>query len=358
MRGDGSDDTGMGAVGSGGLDYHKGCEKCNSSSCQSYSDSSYSNRNGNNSKNCFHNAREKSADPDPARQAGPSSTTDPDDKAGAAANANARTGANSRSADPYYVDTHCHLDSRKFDQDSVEVARRALAAKVKMLTVAAGVESSYKAELFAEECIGVRAAVGVHPTDSKDLDELGWSEIGVLARNPRVLAIGETGLDYYWKDSPPDVQKEWFRRHIELALELGKPLSVHARDSVGDVLALLEPHFAEGLKVIWHCFVAGKKEIGPALDFAVKHGVYLGIGGLVTFEDQKPLREYAAKIPNHLLLLETDAPYLSPRPKKSDRNEPTGVIRVAEVLAELRGTTPDAIRDATTANAFRVLGEW
>ncbi len=340
MREDESDARGMGDNGGGGFNYPKGCEKCNSNGCQNNSDSSCVNWNSNNSKNSFRNAGEKDA--------ASSSLPHPD----------GRPAGNLPAAEPFYVDTHCHLDSRKFDQDSVEVARRALAAKVKMLTVAAGVESSYKAELFAQECIGVRAAVGVHPTDTGTLDDLGWSEIGVLARNPRVLAIGETGLDYYWKDSPPDVQKEWFKKHIELALELGKPLSVHARDSVGDVLAMLEPYFVDGLKVIWHCFVAGKKEIGPALDFAVKHRIYLGIGGLVTFEDQKPLREHAVNIPDELLLLETDAPYLSPRPKKSDRNEPTGVIRVAEVLAELRGTTPEAIRDATTANAFRVLGEW
>ncbi len=347
MRADGDDACGAVGLGGGGLDNSKDYQKCNQTVFQNNIHNSSNNDNDNTFQNSIHNVREnKPGSGTPGGSApGKSAGTRP-------------TGEPRPPAASYYVDTHCHLDSRRFEQDSVEVARRSLAAKVKMLTVAAGVESSYKAELFAQECPGVRAAVGVHPTDTAGLDELGWSEIGVLARNPRVLAIGETGLDYYWKDSPPEVQKEWFQKHIELALALAKPLSVHARDSVGDVLALLEPYFAEGLKVIWHCFVAGKKEIGPALDFAVKHGVYLGIGGLATFEDQKPLREHAAKIPEALLLLETDAPYLSPRPKKADRNEPTGVIRVAEVLAELRGTTPEAIRAATTANAFRVLGEW
>ncbi len=260
--------------------------------------------------------------------------------------------------DSYYVDTHCHLDSEHFEKDAVEVARRAMAHKVKMLTVAASVRSSYRVQLLAEECPGVRAAVGVHPTDAGSLDDVSWSEIEYLAGHPLVLAIGETGLDYYWKDCPPDVQKTWFQKHIDLAVALGKPLSVHARDSVSDVLAMIEPRMADGLKVIWHCFVAGKKEIGPALEFAVRHGVYLGVGGLVTFDDQKPLREHSKEIPDKLLLLETDAPYLTPRPKKVDRNEPTGVIRTAEVLAELRCTSPEAIRDLTTANAFRVLGEW
>lgn len=257
-----------------------------------------------------------------------------------------------------YVDTHCHLVSKHYEKDAVEVARRCMARGVRMLTVATDVHSAYVSILLAEQCPGVRAAVGVHPTSAHELDEVGWSEIEYLAANPRVVAIGETGLDYYWKDCPPDVQKEWFLKHIDLSISLGKPLSIHARESVADVLAMIEPRFADGLRAVWHCFVAGKKEIGGALEFAVKHGLYLAVGGLATFEDQKPLRECVKQIPEELLLLETDAPYLVPRPKERDRNEPDGVIRVAEVLAELRGTTPEAIRLATTTNANRLFGEW
>lgn len=227
-----------------------------------------------------------------------------------------------------------------------------------MVAVSTDVHGSYRSLLLAEECPGVRAGIGVHPTEAASLDDIGWSEIELLAAKERVVLVGETGLDYYWKDCPPDVQKTWFRKHIELAVRLGKPLSLHARESVADSLEMLEPYFADGLKVIWHCFVAGKKEIAGALDFAVKHGMYLGIGGLATFEDQKPLRECAARIPDELLLLETDAPYLTPRPKKSDRNDPRGVIRVAEVLAELRGADAETVRETTTANANRLLGEW
>jgi TatD DNase family protein len=143
-----------------------------------------------------------------------------------------------------------------------------------------------------------------------------------------------------------------------LSLATGKPLSVHARDSVPDVLAMLEPHLKDGLKAIWHCFVAGKKDIGPALDFAIANRLCLAVGGLVTFEDQKPLREHVARIPDELLLLETDAPYLVPRPRTTDRNTPAGVIRVAEVLAGLRGVDAERIRAVTTANADALLGEW
>lgn len=255
-----------------------------------------------------------------------------------------------------YVDTHCHLDAKQFDPDAVEVAMRSMAAGVRMLAVAASVASSYRCLLLAEECPGVRAAVGVHPNETNSMDDVSWTEIEYLAQNPRVLAIGETGLDYYWKDVPPEVQKKWFAKHIELALELDKPLVIHARNSVQDVLDTLEPHFANGLRAVWHCFVAGKKEIEGALAYAVDKGMYLAIGGLVTYEDQKPLRNIVADIPDELLLLETDAPYLPPRPKTMDRNEPVGVIRVAEVLAELRGVDAETIRAVTTANAEKLLG--
>lgn len=255
-----------------------------------------------------------------------------------------------------YIDTHCHLASPRFDSDRDDVASRCRAAGVGMLTVGGDVASSRLSLDMALRHPGVRAAVGVHPCDIDGLTEEGWQEIVEMAGNQEVAAIGETGLDYYWKDTSPDDQKKWFDRHIELALVTGKPLSVHARDSVKDVLATLGPRMGDGLKAIWHCFVAGKKEIGPALDFAVANGIYLAVGGMATFEDQKPLRNHVPLIPDELLLLETDSPYIIPRPKTRDRNEPDGVIRVAEALAELRKTTPERVAEITTRNAVSLLG--
>lgn len=257
---------------------------------------------------------------------------------------------------PYtYIDTHCHLTSERFAEDAGEVVTRALAAGVLPLATAADLPSSRLGLELAERFPGMPVSVGIHPNDLNGLGEAEWREMLRLAESSHVAAIGETGLDYYWHDVPPDEQKRWFARHIELAMESGKPLVVHARDSVPDVLEMLRPRLDAGLKAVWHCFVAKKKEIGPALDFAARHGLLLGLGGLVTFEDQKPLRSVIPLIPDELLLLETDAPYLSPRPKKSDRNEPTGVIRTAEVLAELRQTTPEAIARLTTRNAERLF---
>ena len=260
----------------------------------------------------------------------------------------------------YAVDTHCHLVSSRYGGEGAAVAARSLAAGVRMLTVGADVSSSRESVLLAESCSGVRAGVGVHPTEAMELERTPglWREIEELAARESVVAVGETGLDYYWKDCPADVQKRWFDRHMELARAVGKPVSVHARDSVRDCLERMRPQLERGLAAIWHCFVAGKRDIDWALDFCVEYGVCLGVGGLVTYEDQKPLRARAERIPENLLLLETDAPYLVPRPRTMDRNEPVGVFRVAEVLSELRGTTPEEIVALTTANALRVLGEF
>ncbi len=255
-----------------------------------------------------------------------------------------------------YIDTHCHLAMNRFDHDRDAVAKSSLAAGIGMLVVGGDLNSSSLSLALAERYSGILAAVGIHSCDVGGLTEKQWQTIVELAHNPKAAAIGETGLDYHWREVEPEEQKRWFMRHITLSLELGKPLSIHARDSVCDVLAQIEPFFADGLQAIWHCFTASKKEIGQALDFAVKNSLYLAVGGLVTFEDQKKLREYAKLIPDELLLLETDAPFIIPRPRTSDRNEPRGVIRVAEVLAELRQTTPETIAAVTTRNAGKVLG--
>ncbi len=257
---------------------------------------------------------------------------------------------------PAYIDTHCHLAARHFDADADQVAERSARLGVGVLAVGVDAASSEKSVALAERHGNVRAAVGVHPCDINGMDDAAWERIVRMASHPKVAAIGETGLDYYWKDTDPDEQKRWFARHIELSVMTGKPLSIHARESVTDVLAMLEPYCADGLKAVWHCFVASKKLIAGSIDYAVRNHLYLAVGGLVTFEDQKPLRAHVSRIPDELLLLETDAPYLVPRPKTRDRNEPDGVIRTAEVLAELRGCTAEHIAKTTTANAAGLFG--
>ncbi|MDR1521093.1 MAG: TatD family hydrolase [Planctomycetota bacterium] len=253
------------------------------------------------------------------------------------------------------IDTHCHLAAEQFAADRGEVAAAALAAGIGMLAAAVDKASSALNLRLAAAIPGVLASIGVHPTETADLDEAAWRGIAELAASPLAAAIGETGLDYHWKNVPVKVQEKWFERHIELALATGKPLLLHARSSVSDALARLEPHFAAGLTAVWHCFSAGKREIGPALEFAAAHGVRMAVGGMATFEDQKPLRAAIPMIPDHLLLLETDAPYLSPRPKASDRNEPIRLLRIAETVAELRGRSFREIAELTARNAEKLF---
>ncbi|MDR1611392.1 MAG: TatD family hydrolase [Planctomycetota bacterium] len=254
-----------------------------------------------------------------------------------------------------YVDTHCHLASPRFAADREAVIRECVAAGVDMIEAAGTLESARAGVALARRHPQIRASAGVHPTGAATLDEASWLELAALARSGEVVGIGETGLDYYWRDTPREVQKKWFLRHIELAMELEKTLVVHARDSVRDVLEMLAPRLRDGLKAVWHCFTASKRDIAGALDFAIGHNLHLGIGGLATFADRKTLREHLSLIPDRLLLLETDSPYLVPRPKNSDRNDPRGVIRVAEALAELRGAAPEEIAGITAENARRLF---
>ncbi|MDR1535025.1 MAG: TatD family hydrolase [Planctomycetota bacterium] len=255
----------------------------------------------------------------------------------------------------FLVDTHCHLADERFAGDRREVIAAARAAGIGMLAVGVDLASSrFNLELAASHS-GVLAAVGIHPTNAGGLNGDDWRRLRELAASPLASAIGETGLDHHWKNVPAGVQKLWFERHIELALAVKKPLLVHARDSIGEVLAMLEPCLASGLAVVWHCFSAGRGEIRAALDFSVAHGIRMAAGGLVTFEDRKSLRACLPGIPDELLLLETDAPYLPPRPRISSRNEPARLPRIAEAVAELRQRSPADIARLTTGNAEKLF---
>ncbi|MDR2391840.1 MAG: TatD family hydrolase [Planctomycetota bacterium] len=253
------------------------------------------------------------------------------------------------------IDTHCHLAAEQFDADREEVAARSLAAGVGIVAAATDLPSSRLNLELAAGHRGIASAVGVHPTETAGLDDAAWKEVSRLAASPLVSAIGETGLDYYWKNVSPAVQAKWFDRHIELALSVGKPLLVHARDSVLDVMERLKPALASGLAAVWHCFSASRRDLRPAFDFAVAEGVWMAVGGMATFADRKSLRAAIPLIPDRLLLLETDAPYLPPHPKLTDRNEPVRLIRVAEAVAELRGQELSRLAEITVGNAKRLF---
>ncbi len=249
------------------------------------------------------------------------------------------------------TDTHCHLDASAFDPDRDDVISRARDAGTGVLiTVGSGLESSETAVKLAGRYDMVYAAVGVHPHDAKEFTPDTAERIRELSAQEKVVAIGETGLDYHYDHSPRDVQRRVFESHISLALELGLPVIVHSREAEADTLSILS---ASGVsRGVMHCFSGD-------LDMAEKvmaMGLYISFAGTVTFKNAERLREAAASIPDEYLLIETDAPYLSPVPLRGRRNEPSFLLHTAGKLAELRGVETEDIARITTLNAGRLFG--
>ncbi|MFO7273454.1 MAG: TatD family hydrolase [Bacillota bacterium] len=250
--------------------------------------------------------------------------------------------------------THSHVDTaRQFDADRDEVMARAREMGVSQLMVIGFERALIPITLaFAERHDGVWAAVGIHPTSALEWGPEAEAEIRAAARHPRVRAVGEVGLDYYWKDRAPfPVQQDVFRQQIRLARELGLPLVIHNRDAHADVLRILEEERADEVGGIMHCFSGDWAMAERCLEL----NFYIGIGGTVTYKNNPTLREVARRLPLDRIVLETDDPYLAPVPHRGKRNEPGYVRIVAEFLAELRETTLEAIAEATTANARRAL---
>lgn len=250
--------------------------------------------------------------------------------------------------------THSHVDTgRQFAADRDEVVERARQMGVSQIMVIGFEKALIPATLqFAERYDWAWAAVGIHPTSALEWGPDAEQALREAARHPKVKAIGEVGLDYYWKDSAPfELQRDVFRQQIRLARELGLPLVIHNRDAHEDAVRILEEEGAGEVGGIMHCF-SGDWAIAErclAINF------YIGIGGTVTYKNNPTGRDVAQRLPLDRIVLETDDPYLAPMPYRGKRNEPGYVRLVAEFLAELRGTTFEAIAEATSANARRVL---
>jgi TatD DNase family protein len=251
------------------------------------------------------------------------------------------------------VDSHCHLDHARYADDQFEVIGRARDAGVRtMLTIGTRLERFDAVLQLARAHSGVWCSVGVHPHDAErePLD----SPAPLLARtaHPEVVGIGEAGLDYYYQHSSREAQAAGFRAHIQAARESGLPVIVHTRDADADTIRILEEEMAAGpFTGVIHCYSSS-----PALGFAAAElGLYLGIGGILTFKRSDELRATVARLPLAQLLLETDAPYLAPEPFRGKRNEPAHVARVAATLAQLHDTTIAEIERVTSENFFRLF---
>lgn len=252
-----------------------------------------------------------------------------------------------------FFDSHCHLDPMRYGADLPDVLARAQAAGVLGITVIGtrAADSEAAADLAARTP-GIAAAAGLHPNDVADVGPDEWDRIERLAESGRVAAIGETGLDWYRTTAPPDLQREYFDRHIHLAQRLGLPLVIHTRESIRDTLDTLRAAVARGpLLPVLHSFTGTAAEAAEAVDL----GCYLGFAGMVTFKSSAALREVAASVPLDRLLIETDSPFLSPEPFRGKRNEPANVVHTARCLALARGEPLDLFATATTVNARRVF---
>lgn len=253
------------------------------------------------------------------------------------------------------IDSHCHLDNEQFNKDREAVIERALEAGVnRMVTIGTGegppdLEAGVR---LVDRYPALCATVGVHPHDAIKATDETYRGLADLLKHPKVVALGEIGLDYHYDFSPRDVQRDVFLEQMRVAADARKPIVIHTREAWEDTLALLEKHWTPtGLPGIMHCFSGGP----AAAERCLQLGFYLSFGGIVTFPKAVEVQEAARTAPEDRILVETDAPYLAPVPKRGKRNEPAFVVETARKLAALRGETLENIAATTTRNFERLL---
>lgn len=247
-------------------------------------------------------------------------------------------------------DSHSHIDASQFDHDRELVIKRARLNDVSfILNPGADFESSLKAVEIAEAHDFIFAAVGVHPHDAETMDEQMLALLEAMAKKPVVKAIGEIGLDYYRDLSPRDIQKKWFIEQIRMAKRLKLPVIIHDRDANDDVLRILKEENAFETGVLMHCY-SGSRELATQY---VKLGAYISIAGPVTYKNARKTIEVVEAVPLDRLMIETDAPYLSPEPYRGKRNEPMYVKHTCQKMAMLKGISYEEMASITLENAKR-----
>ncbi|ASS94562.1 MULTISPECIES: TatD family hydrolase [Peribacillus] len=250
-------------------------------------------------------------------------------------------------------DTHVHVNAEQFNEDLEDVIERAKEAGVNnMVVVGFDRPTIIRAMELIEAYDFMYAAVGWHPVDAIDMTEEDLQWIEELSNHPKVVAIGEMGLDYHWDKSPKEVQMEVFRKQIRLAKKVGLPIIIHNREATADIVHILKEEEASRVGGIMHCF-SGSAE--TALE-CINMNFYISLGGPVTFKNAKKPKEVAAAVPLDRLLIETDCPYLAPHPYRGKRNEPSYVKLVAEQIAEIKQLTIEEVSQATTENAKKLFG--
>ena len=251
------------------------------------------------------------------------------------------------------VDHHCHLDFPTFAEDLDGVVARAAAADVGlMVTISTRIRRFDQVRSIAERYSNVFCSVGTHPHNAHEELDIPVSEIVALSQHPKVVSIGEAGLDYHYQHSTPTAQAEGFRNHIAAARLTGLPLEIHTREADADTIAILQEEHAKGaFPALLHCFTGGRDLAMRAIDL----GLYVSFSGVVSFKKSEELRRIAEEIPLERILVETDAPYLAPEPYRGKTNEPAYVAYTAAALAKARGMSVEAFAAATTENFFRLF---
>jgi len=254
------------------------------------------------------------------------------------------------------VDSHCHLDFEQLSSQLENVLRRAdLAGVGHMLTIGTKIRQFDAVRKIAADHSNIHCSVGIHPHEAEEEGpSITVQKLVELSNDPAVVAIGETGLDYFYEHSPRDIQKQSFRIHIEAARETGLPLIVHTRNADEDTIQILQEEYAKGpFTGVIHCFSSGWEVAEKSMEI----GFFISISGIVTFKAAQDLRDHVEKIPLDRLLVETDSPYLAPIPNRGKTNEPSFVAHTAAKVAELKGVSDEEIAEKTTANFFKLFNK-
>lgn len=251
-------------------------------------------------------------------------------------------------------DTHAHYDDDRFAPDRGELLSGMNGNGIgRIINVGASFEGCKNSLTLAQEHDFIYAALGVHPSDIADLTEESCEWIRQHLSEPKVVAVGEIGLDYYW-DKEPEVQarqREWFRYQLQLAKESVLPVSIHSREAAADTMEIMKEAAADGIPGVIHCYSYSKEQ---ALEY-IDMGYYIGVGGVVTFKNARKLKETVEAIPLERILLETDCPYMAPEPNRGKRNSSLYLTYVADAIAGLKGVTPEEVKTVTYENALRLF---
>ena len=252
-----------------------------------------------------------------------------------------------------YFDTHTHLDDRRFLSDQEEVIKRAQEAGVELIVnVGENVKSARRTVELTQKYDFIYGSVGLHPHEAKDFSVDVLEQLRDLTRQPKIVAVGEIGLDYYYDHSPRNIQQQAFRQLIRLAKEVRLPIIIHDRDAHENTLRIIKEEKADEVGGVFHCYSGSV----PLAREIIKMGFYLALGGALTFQNARKTVELARAIPLEYLLIETDCPYLTPVPYRGKRNEPAYVVKVAEAIAEIKGLSVEEVAQTTTNNGKKLFG--